>query len=73
MKKTLKWIIIGVAFVILILIIAGIYKFNYLANQPGYDCDGNKIEDTYKSEVLLNLNTSNNRCNFKTYEYKQTV
>ena len=62
MKKIIKWVIIGIASVILIVIIAGIYKFNYLANQPGYDCDGNKIEDAYKSEVLLNwfnLNTSN--------------
>ncbi len=25
------------------MIIAGIYKFNYLSSQPGYDVDGNKI------------------------------
>ena len=62
MKKTIKWVVIGVASIILTMIIAGMYKFNYLANQPGYDVDGNKIENTYKSEVLLkwfNLNTSN--------------
>ena len=61
MRNTIKWVVIGVTSVILIVIIAGIYKFNYLANQPGYDCDGNKVEDSYKSEVLLkwfNLNTS---------------
>lgn len=44
MKKTIKWIIFGVAVIILLVIIAGIYKFNFLANQPGYDVDGNKIE-----------------------------
>ena len=62
MKKTIKWVVIGVASIILIVIIAGMYKFNYLANQPGYDVDGNKIEDSYRSEVLLkwfNLNTPN--------------
>jgi len=62
MKKVIKWLLIIVVSIILIVIIAGIYKFNYLANQSGYDCDGNKIEDTYKSEVLLkvfNLNSPN--------------
>ena len=62
MKKTIKWVILGVASVAIIVIIAGMYKFNYLANQPGYDVDGNKIEDSYRSEVLLkwfNLNTPN--------------
>lgn len=62
MKKTAKWVVIAVASIILVVIIAGMYKFNYLANQPGYDVGGNKIEDSYKSEVLLkwfSLNTSN--------------
>ncbi|WP_233900316.1 hypothetical protein [Tenacibaculum piscium] len=62
MNKKIKWILISIVLVILIVIIAGIYKFNYLANQPGYDVDGNKIEKTHKSEILLkwfNLNTSN--------------
>ena len=44
MKKIIKWILISVAVIILLVIIAGMYKFNYLANQPGYDCDGNRIE-----------------------------
>ena len=44
MKKTIKWILIIVAVIILLVIMAGVYKFNYLANQPGYDVDGNKIE-----------------------------
>ena len=29
---------------ILIISLAGIYKFNYLANSPGYDVDGNQIK-----------------------------
>ena len=44
MNKIIKWILISVVIIIVIVIIAGVYKFNYLANQPGYDCDGNKIE-----------------------------
>ncbi len=44
MKKTIKWVLIGLAVIIFLIIIAGIYKFNYLANQPGHDVDGNKIE-----------------------------
>ncbi|MCF6357592.1 MAG: hypothetical protein L3J54_07275 [Draconibacterium sp.] len=62
MNKTIKWILISATFIVLIVIIAGMYKFNYLANQPEYDCDGNKIEGTHQSEVLLKwvgLNTTN--------------
>ncbi|MCK5814622.1 MAG: hypothetical protein KAH07_01635 [Flavobacteriaceae bacterium] len=44
MKKAVKWILISVVTIIIIIILAGVYKFNYLANQPGYDVDGNKIE-----------------------------
>ena len=43
MKKTLKWIVISLVTIATIVILAGIYKFNYLASQEGYDCDGNKI------------------------------
>jgi len=44
MKKTIKWIIISLASIIILIILAGMYKFNYLASQEGYDVDGNKIE-----------------------------
>jgi anionic cell wall polymer biosynthesis LytR-Cps2A-Psr (LCP) family protein len=44
MKKTLKWIAIILLTVLMLVILAGIYKFNYLASKEGYDCDGNKIE-----------------------------
>lgn len=62
MKKAIKWVLISVVTTIIIVIILGIYKFNYLANQPEYDCDGNKIENVNNSEILLNwfnLKTSN--------------
>jgi len=56
MKNVIKWILISVVtIIIIVVIIAGIYKFNYLANQPGYDIDGNKIESINNSEVFLNL------------------
>ena len=44
MKKVIKWVIICIVSIIIFVALAGMYKFNYLANQPGYDCDGNKIE-----------------------------
>lgn len=28
----------------LLIALLGMYKFNYLANQPGYDVDGNKLK-----------------------------
>ena len=43
MKK--MFIILSViALLLVVVIFAGMYKFNYLANQPGYDVDGNKVE-----------------------------
>jgi hypothetical protein len=47
--KIILSILIGI---IILIILAGIYKFNYLANQPSYDVDGNKI--------LTNLESENN-------------
>ena len=41
--KTIKIIVIIVGIGITALALAGIYKFNYLANQPGYTVDGNKM------------------------------
>ena len=54
MKKTIKWIAITVLTVLVLVMLAGMYKFNYLASQEGYDCDGNKIEQP------INLSTSHN-------------
>ena len=44
MKKAIKWILIILPIILILLILAGMYKFNYLASKNGYDCDGNKIE-----------------------------
>ena len=44
MNKTIKWILLILLAGVVIVIIAGIYKFNYLANLDGYDPDGNRIE-----------------------------
>ncbi|PLX21266.1 hypothetical protein C0584_03005 [Candidatus Parcubacteria bacterium] len=43
-RKIIKWIIIIIVTVIFLVALAGIYKFNYLANKEGYDVDGNKIK-----------------------------
>lgn len=44
MKKILRNILLIALGIIALVAIAGMYKFNYLANQPGYDVDGNKIK-----------------------------
>ena len=44
MKKILLIILAAIIGVVVLIALAGMYKFNYLANQPGYDVDGNKIE-----------------------------
>ena len=44
MKKTLKWLAIILLTILVLVMLAGMYKFNYLASKEGYDCDGNKIE-----------------------------
>ena len=43
MKKIIKWVVITLLTVLILVILAGMYKFNYLASKDGYDCDGNKI------------------------------
>ncbi len=44
MKRIVKRILLSLALIIILIALAGIYKFNYLANKEGYDIDGNKIE-----------------------------
>lgn len=52
MKKTIT-IIVGIVLAIIILIaLAGMYKFNYLANQPGYDADGNKVQENLQVDYI---------------------
>lgn len=43
MNKAKKTILVSLSVIALAVAIAGMYKFNYLANQDGYDVDGNKI------------------------------
>ena len=54
MKKTIKWIATILFAMFILVLLAGMYKFNYLASQEGYDCDGNKIEQP------INLSTRHN-------------
>ncbi len=52
MGKLTKWLgIIGALIVSIIVLVAlaGMYKFNYLASQEGYDADGNKIPVTQEN------------------------
>ncbi len=44
MRQILKCFIISFFIIIVIISLAGMYKFNYLANKDGYNVDGNKIE-----------------------------
>lgn len=43
MTKKIKILLTAVLIGIAALAITGLYKFNYLANQKGYDIDGNKV------------------------------
>lgn len=43
-----------IATIVIIVFLAGIYKFNYKANQPNHDVDGNKIV-TSESDTRINL------------------
>lgn len=49
MKKALFIILVVGVVGLLVMVIAGMYKFNYLASSPGYDVDGNQIESTEQS------------------------
>lgn len=59
MKKVV-YIIIGLfAAIVMLVALAGVYKFNYLAAQPGFDVDGNRIEEgEYKFEIIEVLDQS---------------
>ena len=46
MKKAFVYIAIIVLLIFCFIAAAGIYKFNYLSGKPGYDVDGNKIEQS---------------------------
>jgi len=40
----MKKLLIATGMIFLIIVLAGIYKFNYLASKSGYNVDGNKIK-----------------------------
>ncbi|MCF6206361.1 MAG: hypothetical protein L3J47_05660 [Sulfurovum sp.] len=43
MPKILQWLVLLLGLIIVAVAIAGMYKFNYLSSQEGYDVDGNKF------------------------------
>ena len=51
--KALKNILLILLGIVILVILAGMYKFNYLSNQANYDVDGNKINGNIaeKSEI----------------------
>lgn len=57
MIKIFKWV--GIIFVcaVFLVLVAGVYKFNYLSNLPGYDADGNKIEESSNTFPWGNTDT----------------
>ncbi len=46
MSKKIKVIIAALVAIILLVVVAGIYKFDYLSGKTGYDVDGNKINES---------------------------
>lgn len=55
MKKTLL-LLAGVAVLLAIIIaVAGMYKFNYLASKSGYDVDGNKVASVDPKNATYNI------------------
>lgn len=46
MKKILLGVGIGILCTFCAVALAGMYKFNYLANKDGYDVDGNPVRQT---------------------------
>jgi len=50
--KYVLYILVGLVVIIGLIAAAGAYKFNYLANQPGHDVDGNKVTVTSYDECV---------------------
>lgn len=60
MKKPISIILSILGVIILAVIAAGIYKFNYLSGKDGYDVDGNRIVSTsVKTEGSSKIYTDN--------------
>jgi heat shock protein HslJ len=54
MKKTVLAVLGTSVLVVLLVALAGMYKFNYLASQPGYDVDGNKTDTALSTSDYKN-------------------
>ncbi len=50
-KQKIIWIF-GLVVILLILVILGVYKFDYLSGKDGYDVHGNKIHKIYTKNEL---------------------
>lgn len=50
--KYLKYIIGTLVLIVGIVALLGMYKFSYLASQPGYDADGNKIDPQKEGMII---------------------
>lgn len=72
MKKYLKIILAILVIIPTIIIIAWMYKFNYLANQEWYDVDGNKIEqkwyDGFWNMIEIDDHIKRPKVSFKWFE-----
>lgn len=55
----MKKIIIIIAICLWLIILAWMYKFNYLPNLEGYDVDGNKVEYENSAEYINNIEENN--------------
>ena len=42
-NEKIKYVLVGGASIVVLVVLAGMYKFNYLASQEGYSVDGNKV------------------------------
>lgn len=57
-SRNMKKILFGIASIIIFIALAGIYKFNYLSDQPDYDVDGNKIQKNSEQSGSVNIPTN---------------
>jgi hypothetical protein len=50
-QKILLWLVAGITLSVVLIALAGMYKFNYLAGKEGYDVDGNKIYQAQEEDI----------------------
>jgi hypothetical protein len=54
--KYIKYVLAIIVLTLVVVALAGMYKFNYLTNKEGYNADGNKILVQPESEIIPNEN-----------------